>query len=68
MPSWLGMHNTPTASLQRGKTPPTSDMNMTLDNLMVSFGEGKAPFHCVCSQVHSETYKVLLLQAYLLVK
>ena len=36
LPSWLGLENTWTASLQRGKTPPptpTSVLNMTL-NLM----------------------------------
>ena len=32
---WLGPQNTPTASLQRSKTPPTSVLDMTLNNLMV---------------------------------
>ena len=34
-PSWLGLQNTLTASLQRGKTPPTSHLDLTLNNLMV---------------------------------
>ena len=37
LPSWLGLENTPTASLQRGKAPPTSVLDMTLNNLMVRF-------------------------------
>ena len=32
--SRLEMKNTPTASLQRGKTPLTSVLDMTLNNLM----------------------------------
>ena len=36
-PSRLGLYNTPTATLQRGKTPPTSVLGMTLNNLMVRF-------------------------------
>ena len=36
-PSWLGLQNTPTASLQRSKTPPTSALNMTQNNRKVSF-------------------------------
>ena len=32
-PSRLGLQNTPTAPLQRGKTPPTSFLDMTLNNL-----------------------------------
>ena len=31
----MGLQNTPTQSLQRGKTPPTSVLDMTLNNLMV---------------------------------
>ena len=59
LPSRLGLKNTPTASLQRGKTPPTSVLDMTLNNLMVrfqqcwSFGECGVPLHCHRSQVHS---------------
>ena len=34
-PSWLGLQNTLTASLQRGKTPPTSVLDMILNSLMV---------------------------------
>ena len=34
-PSWLELQNTPTASMQRGKTSPTSVQVMTLNNLMV---------------------------------
>ena len=36
-PSRLGLQNTLTAPLQRGKTPPTSVLDMTLDNLLVRF-------------------------------
>ena len=35
-PSRLELKNTPTVSLQRGKTFPTSALDMTLNNLMVS--------------------------------
>ena len=48
--------NTPTASLQRGKT---SVLDITLNNLMVrfqqcwSFGDCGVPLHCHRSQVHS---------------
>ena len=34
-PSQLGLLNTPTASLQRGKSHPTSVLDMTLNNIMV---------------------------------
>ena len=43
-----------------GKTPPTSVLDMTLNNLMVrfqqcwSFGEYGVPLHCHHSQVHSD--------------
>ena len=44
-----------------GKTPPpTSVLDMTLNNLMVRFqqcwslGECRVPLHCHCSQVHSD--------------
>ena len=37
LPSRLELQNTPTASLQRGKTPPTSVLIMTLNNLKVRF-------------------------------
>ena len=60
LPSWLGLKNTLTASLQRGETPlPTSVLDMTLNNLIVrfeqcwSFGEYGVPLHCHRSQVHS---------------
>ena len=59
LPSRLGMYNTPTASLQRGKTHTMSILDMTLNNLMVkfqqcwSFGECGVPLHCHRSQVHS---------------
>ena len=33
--NWLGLRDTLTASLQRGKTPPVSVLDMTLNNLMV---------------------------------
>ena len=33
--SWLGPQNIPTASLQRGKNPPSSVLDMTLNTLMV---------------------------------
>ena len=36
-PSHLRVQNTPTASLQRGKTSPTSLLDMTWNNLMVRF-------------------------------
>ena len=36
-----------------GKDPPsTSVLDMTLNNLMVRFGECGVPLHCHCSQVH----------------
>ena len=34
-PSQLGLQKTPTASLQRSKTPPMSVLDMTQNNLMV---------------------------------
>ena len=34
-PSRLGLQNTPTSSLQKGKTTPTSVLDMTLNNLMI---------------------------------
>ena len=34
-PSQLRLQNTPTASLQGGKTPPMSVMDIALNNLMV---------------------------------
>ena len=37
LPSWPGLLNTLTASLQRGKTPSTIFLDMTLNNLMVRF-------------------------------
>ena len=36
-PSQLGLQNTLTAVLQRGKTPPMSVLDMTLNNLIVMF-------------------------------
>ena len=51
-PSRLGLLNTPTASLQRSKTPTTGVLDMTLNNLMVrfhlcwSFGECGVSRHC----------------------
>ena len=36
LPSQLGMQNTPTASLQRGKIPLKECPDMTLNNLMVT--------------------------------
>ena len=57
--SWLGLYNTPTPPLQRGKFPPMSVLEMTLNNLMVrfqrcwSFGEFREPIYCHCFQVHS---------------
>ena len=60
LPSRLELQNTPTASLQRGKTPtPTSVLDMTLNNQMVkfqqcwSFGEYGIPLYCHLSQVNS---------------
>ena len=32
--SWLGLHNTRIESLQKNKAPPTSALNMTLNNLL----------------------------------
>ena len=37
LPSRLGLKNTLTTPLQRGKTPPMSVLNMTQNNLMVRF-------------------------------
>ena len=34
-PSWLGLQNTPTASLRTGKTSPKNVLDMILNNLMV---------------------------------
>ena len=48
-PSWLGLQNTLTASLQRGKTPQTSVLNMILNNLM----ERLQYWGMHCSQFHS---------------
>ena len=60
-PSWLGLQNTLTASLQRGKHPLMSVLDMTLNNLMARlqpcrFGECGVPLHrhCHSSQVHSD--------------
>ena len=59
LPSWLGLQNRTTASLKRGKTPQTSVLDMTLNNLMVrfqqcwSFGECGVPLYCHRSQIHS---------------
>ena len=35
--SWLGVQNTPTASLQKGKISLTSVLDITSNNLMVRF-------------------------------
>ena len=54
-----GMQNAPTASLQKGKTSPTSVLNMKLNNLMVrlqkhrSFGQCRSLLYCRRSLVHS---------------
>ena len=59
LPSRLGLQNTLTAHLQRGKNAPTIVLDMTLNNLIVrfqqcwSFGECGVPLYCHCSQVHS---------------
>ena len=59
LPSQLRLQNTPTASLQRGKTLSTSVLDMTLNNQMVSiqycwsFGECWVPFYCHRSQARS---------------
>ena len=49
------LQNTPTASLQRGKTAPhqTSVLDMTLNHLMVRFRECWVPLYCHRSKVHS---------------
>ena len=58
-PSRLGLQNTPSASLKRSKTPPTSVLDMTLNNLIVrlqgcwGFEECWVPLHCHRSQVLS---------------
>ena len=57
---YIWPQNTLTASLYCGKTPPTSVLDMTLNNLMVRlhycwiFGECWVPPQCHCSQVHSD--------------
>ena len=57
--SWLGLQNTMTASLQRGKTFPTSTLDMTRNNLMVrfqycwNFRECGVFLHCYYSLAHS---------------
>ena len=59
LPSRLGLKNTSTALLQRGRTLPMSVLHMTQKNLMVrfqwcwSFGECRASLHCHWSHVHS---------------
>ena len=56
--SRLGLENKPSASLQRGKTPPTSVLDLTLNNLMVrfkwwwGFGECRAPLYYHRFKVH----------------
>ena len=35
LPNQLGLYNSPTASLRKGKSPPSSIQDMTLNNLMV---------------------------------
>ena len=37
LPSQLELENTPTASLQRGETPPTNVLDMTQNNLIMRF-------------------------------
>ena len=55
---WLGLENTPTASLQRGKIPnhygkyPRYDSKLS-DSEALEFGECGVLLHCHCSQVHS---------------
>ena len=51
-PSRLELENIPTASLQRGKTPPTSVLDMALNNLMLELWGCGVPFFCHHSQVH----------------
>ena len=61
LPSLLRLWNTPTASLQRGKTPhpPNEWPGYDTKNLLLrfqycwSFRECGVPLHCHCSQVHS---------------
>ena len=72
-PSWLGQENTLTAPLQRGKTPPASVLNMTLNHLMVrlqpwSSGKSRVSLYCYCSQVHSHPELKHLIKSYLWVK
>ena len=56
---WQRPQNTPTASLQRSKTPTRSVLDMTLNNMMTnlkdcwSFGEWGVLLRCLRSQVHS---------------
>ena len=50
LPSRLGLQNTPTASLQRGKTPPNECPGYDTKQ---SDGECGLPLHCHCSQVPS---------------
>ena len=50
------------ASLQRGKNPPTSVLDMTLNNLMVrfqqcrSFGECGIPLYCLAQSAGAVEY------------
>ena len=67
--------NTPTVSLQRGKTTPpsTSVLDMTLNQLMVrlqswSSGAYRVLLHCLYFQVHSDLEWQYLLGSHLWVK
>ena len=63
-PSRFGQQVTYIASPQRDKTPQTSVLDMTLNNLMMRlqwcwrFGKCRAPLHCQCSQVHSDFHMI----------
>ena len=56
LPCRLRLYNTPTASLQRSKTPTNKcsryDIKQSDGEVPVSFGERGVPLHCHRSQVH----------------
>ena len=61
-PIRLGLQNALTASLQRGKAPPMSDLDMTLINLMDEASVMLELWRMTCSHSDfSESYMLLLV-------
>ncbi len=63
-----GLQNTPTASVQRGKTPSRSVLDMTLNNQMMRLHGSQVPLHCHYSQFHSGLRQQQLIGSYFWVK